>query len=221
MTFGHRNRCSEKKARILSIAKKHNKHMRGIQTTTTFQFFNYRRVEQAETSTTLVVDNDAQESNSERVSDPLFHSQQITNDLPTPMTLSFRQARMKKYFSVRPRQVLFCFPYKYNIRLHGVNPKSPDALYSLELHNRSKKHESEYLPNALQQERQVRVRGAPKNSLDYRIFFEIDSRQYAGTWFYIVVKDSNSTVLCTTCDFSIGGRGRKRTEKRRMLKKKQ
>lgn len=164
----------------------------------------YHHNDNATATTTTIVDDDNDNDNI------------VSHVNNTSISISFRQARQRSYFAVQHGQTLYCEPYKYNVRLSGVENfvHSPDALYSFELHMRSKMNPNttEYMPLALQMEKQMKIRGSPHDCMDYRIYFAIDSRAYAGSLFFVMVRDSNGISQCTTSDFVIGGRGKKRTE---------
>lgn len=134
----------------------------------------------------------------------------------SPVTISFRQARRRVYFALTPGQVLYCEPYKYNIRLNGLASPYHASLFTFELHVRKSALLSEIVPYALVVEKHIQVRGAPWDSMDYRFYFAVQSRLYSRAPFFIIVKEAGK-VVCATCDFCISGRGKKRKEAKSAL----
>lgn len=132
-----------------------------------------------------------------------------TNMLPqgSTVTLLFRRARSREYFVAKQGQTLLADPYKYNIRLQGS--VSASANYTFELRVVKSPTSSEFVPLGIQIDKQIIVRGAPPNSIDYRVYFSVLSRAYNDASFFVVAKNQSNQVVCTTNQFVLASREKK------------
>lgn len=131
-----------------------------------------------------------------------FSSQSTMNH--HTMTLQMRRAKSRQYFTIHKGQQLLTEPYKYNIRLLSPNALDLHAgMLFIEL--RLVQNDS-IVPLGLSIEKQIHIRGAPKHSIDFRMHFAVQSRSYNDGLFYLVIRNEQQHVVCTSEHFSIVSR---------------
>lgn len=136
----------------------------------------------------------------------------------TPMMLSqqqqiehvyFRNARQRAYFTLQQGQVLRTLPYKYNIQIHstGTGLQAGNE-YFFELHVHRTATSREHVPFGMIVEKQMHVRGAPTNCIDFRVYFQVYSKDYGDAMFSVHVKNQNNQLVHETSSFVLAGRSR-------------
>lgn len=113
-----------------------------------------------------------------------------------PISMQIRRARNRDYFVIQQGQALMSEPYKYNIRMFGAHLCKilHFELFMLQTSNGKYEH----MERGIEVEKQVVIRGAPKDTVDFRIQFQVKSSMYFDKPFTIVVKNEYQQVLCTS-----------------------
>lgn len=120
-------------------------------------------------------------------------------------SILFRNARRRDYFQIVQGQTMHIEPYKYNVRISGDK-----SIYSCYLYvQHGEIGNEEYIPFGMNQEKQIQIRGAPANSIDYRVSFSVVSRSYKDASFIVKVFDTgNQKQVCQSNSFILAGRAR-------------
>lgn len=122
-------------------------------------------------------------------------------DIPGASYILFRHARQRDYFALKPDQVIYSEPHRYNLRLQGIE-HTMASRFTFELHIHHKESGStEYIPYGISFSKQVIVRGAPHDSIDVRVSFAVESRMYNDSKFFIRVMNEKNEVVCQTSEF--------------------